>query len=301
MDEIDGRLLAALRIDGRARQRTLAEAAGISRAAAGARLARLLAEGTINVVGAVHPFVLGLASLAHLAIELDGPVRPVAEAIARLDEVPFVSITSGPAGLVAELRVRSPESLSATVAHVRGLPGVRVVSTNAYTSLLVDVLRPSGLPASRIDRTDIALLALLQDDGRMPYTVLGAVTGLSASAARARVRHLIDSNVVRIGPLPGAGSGAQELRLGIGVQLAGDGAAAAEAIGAMPAVRFLALTTGRYAAIGTVHATTLPELVGWTDDLRRLPGVVAVDSWMHLDLVKESYRVQLPRVTDDME
>ena len=130
---------------------------------------------------------------------------------------------------------------------------------------------------------------------------LGVATGLSASAARARVRHLIDTNVVRIGPLPGAGSGAQELRLGIGVQLTGDGTVAAAAISAMPAIRFLALTIGRYAAIGTVHATTLPELVAWTDDLRRLPGVVAVDSWMHLDLVKESYRVHLPGFADEIE
>lgn len=299
MDEIDGLLLAALRVDGRARHRELGLAAGISRAAAGARLQRLIGDRVLHVVGAVHPYVLGLQSLAHLAVELDGPARATADRIAALDEAPFVSMTSGPSSLVAELRVRSPEALAATISRVRQLDGVRAVSSNNYTSLTVDVLRPSGLPTSTIDRTDITLLALLQDDGRLPYSELGARTGLSASAARMRVRHLIDGNVVRVGPLLGARAGEREFRLGVGVQFRGEGTATMAALRSQPAMRFLAATTGRFDAIGTLHGASTPELVSALDAMRRMTGVTSVDSWMHLELVKESYRFDLSHALAD--
>lgn len=100
---------------------------------------------------------------------------------------------------------------------------------------------------------------------------------------------------MRVGPLLAAGAGAQDLRAGIGIQVRGDGATTMTALAAMPALRFLAATTGRFDAIGTIHGESMPVLVDALDEVRRMASVTSVESWMHLELVKESCRFDLSR------
>ena len=57
----------------------------------------------------------------------------------------------------------------------------------------------------------------------------------------------------------------------------------------MPEIRFLAATLGRYDLLATVHADSLADIVSVLDRLRALRPVLRLDSWVHLDTVKESY------------
>ncbi len=57
----------------------------------------------------------------------------------------------------------------------------------------------------------------------------------------------------------------------------------------MPSVIFVARTLGRFDVLVTVRAFSAAQLVELLDIVRAMPGVNAVESWAHLEVVKESY------------
>ena len=302
MDHVDAALISALRVDGRARQQELAATVGISRSAVALRLSAMLAAGTIRVVGVVHPSVLGLHCVAHISVTVDRPVRAVADQLAAAADTPFVSLVAGSVDLIAEVRVPDPTALAAAMARIRAVPGVRRVSTLTVTSLLVDVMRPTAGSAQDVDRVDRVLLDLLQTDGRMSYVEMSRRTALAVGTVRSRVRRLIDGGIIRVGVLVSAGVGEQEYAVGVGVNLSGGGGDPGSegeggsdgdvlrTLSARESTRFLATTTGRFDLVATVHAPTMARAVELVDEVRQLAGVSALESWVHLSVVKERYQ-----------
>ena len=289
VDEIDLRMMDALRADGRVGLSDLAASLGISRATTSKRLGSLLGGGEVQVVGIVHPATLGIRSLAHVSISVDQPVRPVATALAAIEQVPFVSLASGAFPLIAEARTRDDRELAAVLERIRGIDGVTTTETLSYTELVVDVLRPTRVENVELDRLDTTLLSLLQQDGRLSYTALGERADVSTGTARTRVLRLIEQGVVRIGALSKPGR-QREYDVGIGVRVRGRTSAATDLLADLPGVRFLAATLGRYDLLATVRATTLSAAVGQLDRIRALRPVLHLDSWVHLETVKEVYR-----------
>jgi hypothetical protein len=76
---------------------------------------------------------------------------------------------------------------------------------------------------------------------------------------------------------------------GFQVHLADDGADALSAIRDLDAVDFLARTIGRCDAIGTLITRTRADTIACLDRIRALDGVRDIESWTHLELVKEHY------------
>ena len=68
------------------------------------------------------------------------------------------------------------------------------------------------------------------------------------------------------------------------------------ALTGMPSVIFLARTLGRFDILATVRAFSAAQLVEVLDAVRALPGVRSLESWTHLDVVKESYASGLEAV-----
>ena len=282
------RIVEALRRDGRVSTHELADHLGLSRTTTARRLSHLLDGGFVSVVGLVHPLTIGIKSLAHISISVDRPVRRVAEAIAAMPEVPFVSLASGAFPLIAEARAHSDGDLATVLDRVRSVEGVRSTETLFYTELVVDVLRPTRADAVEIDRVDSRLLMQLQMDGRLSYTTLGERVGVSTGTARTRVLRMIDEGVVRIGAIARSGRDT-EFDVGVGISLRGPASTGGDLLSEMPEIRFLAATLGRYDLLATVHADSLADIVSVLDRLRALRPVLRLDSWVHLDTVKESY------------
>ena len=63
---------------------------------------------------------------------------------------------------------------------------------------------------------------------------------------------------------------------------------AVERIAAMSAVSYLSLTLSRWDAIGTVMAKSQGDVVREMDRLRTLEGVKELQSWTHLEILKEN-------------
>ena len=203
--------------------------------------------------------------------------------------MPFLSLTSGPYGLVAEIRSSSPRGIDAAVSELRVLPGVSGIDTLTYVEVMRDVIGPVGDVETNVDATDRALLGELQKDGRASYVDLAATVGLSPAGARRRVVRLIESKVVRVGAVVRHSGQDRQSAMGFGIRLVGDHHDVVAALSAMASVIFVARTLGRFDVLVTVRAFSARQLVELLDTVRALRGVRALESWTHLEVVKESY------------
>jgi DNA-binding Lrp family transcriptional regulator len=289
MDEVDEAIVALLEVDGRLTHRDIARAIGLSRSSAAIRVQRLLTSGQVVVRGVVHPAVIGRGSLAYVSLTVRGRAAPLAAEIARRDDVPFLSLTSGQYGLVAEVRAASPRDVDRTISELRSLDGVSGVDTLTYVEVVRDVIGPVGDVSTDVDAVDLALLRALQDDGRASYVDLAEVVGLSAAGARRRVVRLVESQVVRVGAVVRHSGQDRQSAMGLGIRLAGDHREVVDELKSMSSVIFVARTLGRFDVLVTVRAFSAAQLVELLDTVRALPGVNGIDSWAHLQVVKESY------------
>jgi DNA-binding Lrp family transcriptional regulator len=289
MDETDEAIVELLEVDGRLTHREIARTVGLSRSTAAARVQRLISSGQVVIRGAVHPAVLGRGALAHVSVTVHGPAAPVAAELARREDVPFLSLTSGLYALVAEIRASSPRGIDTAVAQLRALPGVSGVDTLSYVEVMRDVVGPVGDVVTTVDDVDRALLVELQKDGRASYVDLAQTVGLSAAGARRRVVRLLESSVVRVGAVVRHSGQDRQSAMGFGVRLAADHHDVVAALSAMSAVIFIARTLGRFDVLVTIRAFSSAQLVEVLDAVRGLPGVRGLETWTHLEVVKESY------------
>ncbi|AHK30441.1 putative HTH-type transcriptional regulator [Rhodococcus opacus PD630] len=289
--ELDSKLIAALQSNGRATYRELAATVGAPRAAVSTRVQTLLDTGTVSVVAVAHPELLGLKAMAHVSVAVSGPVGPVAEALCASEAAVYISAVSGQYNIIAELRVPSQQDLYDAIAAIRAEPGVRTVNTLYYADVIKGIFMPkSALRADvRLDAKDVALIELLERNGRMPFLELAERTGLSPSAARNRVNHLIDSTALRVGAVVKRRGGGRTLAMGIGVSLGSRDREACAQIEALPGIEFLARTLGRFDLIGTVAADSSGDLYSLAEHIRTIDGVMALETWTHLEVFKEHY------------
>ena len=140
LDDLDRRLLAALRQDGRASSAALARMLGVSRATVSARIDRLQQNGTIiGFTARVRDESDPLTIHAIALIEVEG--RTTDTVIRRLRGIPEIIAlhsTNGGWDLVAELRTASLGEFDRLLGLIRSIEGV----LNSQTSLLLSsVLR----------------------------------------------------------------------------------------------------------------------------------------------------------------
>lgn len=295
LDAVDAVLVRELQRDGRATFQALADRVGLSRTAVRARVQHLLETKVVRVVGIVHSTVIGTEAIGHLSVSVDGAARAAAQAIAGRAQVSFAALTAGPCDVVAEVRTRDDAALAAELDEIRRLPGVRTVEVFRAVYTARDpqsVVRDLG--EVTLDDIDWRLLRELQRDGRAPYTRLAQIIGLSQAATRARVVRLMRSGVIHVtGVADPRALGAVELG-GFGLVVTGSLNRAADEVARLPGVRHLATGFGRYDMVGRAEAVSSADLVRALDAVRCVPGVIVRESWHHLDVVKESYAVELP-------
>jgi DNA-binding Lrp family transcriptional regulator len=295
LDNNDVALLLALQRDGRASFESLSHEVGLSRTAVRARVERLLGGGVVRIVGVVHPWVYGLAAGGHVAVYHHGPARPVAEAIAELADVPFVSVVAGDCAVVAELRSADMTDLERAIAAIRAVPCVTRVSTAAYTRVVKDPsLPPRGLREADLDETDLRLIALLQADGRTSATELAERVRLSPGATRNRILRIMDAGVIHVGSLINPAMLGVTDVCGFELLLDGDPADILPKVAQLEDVNYLAAAIGRCDAVGTLLGRTRTHVLETLEQVRSLPGIRHVGSWTHLDRVKERYERPLP-------
>ena len=136
MDEVDQRLVAELRRDGRASLSELAERLGLSRATVRARMERLVAKGEIagfTVVTRGDVSAAPVRGLMMIGIEGRGGEKTMAR-LTGLPAVTAVHSTNGKWDLIVELATQTLLELDEVIYRIRNIEGVMRSETNLLLS-----------------------------------------------------------------------------------------------------------------------------------------------------------------------
>ena len=139
IDAIDARLLLKLAERPRATTVALADAAGIARNTAQARLARMEENGALDTVERrVRPEALGYPLTAFITAEVtQRRLAEVAGALAGLPEVLQVHGISGPADLLIHVAAADADDLYRVAGNILAVPGIERTSTALVMRQLV--------------------------------------------------------------------------------------------------------------------------------------------------------------------
>jgi Lrp/AsnC family transcriptional regulator, leucine-responsive regulatory protein len=126
LDDIDRRIIAALKADGRATNQRIARTLKIAPATVSARIRRLEDINAMRVVAVTDFSALGYRVLIAVGIEVQGrPAEEVAKDLATLDEVFAVHLVTGARDIEILVALRDIDEIEAfllrDIAKVRGI------------------------------------------------------------------------------------------------------------------------------------------------------------------------------------
>jgi Lrp/AsnC family transcriptional regulator for asnA, asnC and gidA len=145
-----------------------------------------------------------------------------------------------------------------------------------------------------MDDIDLAILSLLQRDGRKPYTEIASALGISEGTVRNRVYRLLEDQVIQIvGQVDPYHLGFDAPAImGVSVnplQLE----SAAQQISAFPEVSYLLMVSGSYDLIVEAMCRDREHLANFLNQkLRQVPGVQSVHSFLILRTLKADYEIR---------
>lgn len=291
MDQLCKRIITILRRHGRISYSDIARELNTTRDHVASRINPLIKSGELRVIAAPHPRVLGLLVSAHLSIKVSGDTLPIIKVLDRLDSMFFVSVATGPYQIIAETGLPNMAELRRQISMIRALEGVTQVQVLLYERVLSSFFlreEPESFDYD-LDNVDIAIITVLQQDGRASYADIAQKVGLSLSGCRIRVQRLLESGVMQIGAIKQRSDMTDELLFGIGINAHGDLCDVTSLISAEPGLEFMARTVGRYDVVATVNFDSLRDFNETISKLLRLPSIAYCEHWLHVQIARERY------------
>jgi len=136
LDDVCKAIIEELQQDGRRSYAAIGKVVGLSEAAVRQRVQRLIDNNVMQVVAVTDPLELGFARQAMIGITAQGELEPIADQLAKLDEVDYVVITAGSFDLLAEVVCESDEHLLEVLSHrIRAIDNVVSTETFMYLKL----------------------------------------------------------------------------------------------------------------------------------------------------------------------
>ena len=128
MDELDAKIIATLRQDGRASNAGIARIAGVSE---GTVRRRLIDEERIFVAAIPNPDMMGNPFEALIGVRVDPDKADIAaELMASMDELSWVTVSTGPYDIYGWVTLPSPSALNQFLrTKVATIPGVQRTET----------------------------------------------------------------------------------------------------------------------------------------------------------------------------
>jgi DNA-binding Lrp family transcriptional regulator len=202
-------VIGMLQQNGRRPFRQMALDLGTSEKQIRTTVRRLQDSGLIQIAAVSFPPLLGYRGMANVAMRVNAghSVRAAAEALARIEAVDYVSITSGRYDLFVDVVCRDRAALLACLEQeVRTIPGLEAIQTFLYLGFPYQAPRGLGRlePDSsasehpRFNETDRLIVDELVADGRVAYPEIARRLDISEAQVRQRVKRLTDAGAIRI-------------------------------------------------------------------------------------------------------
>jgi Lrp/AsnC family transcriptional regulator for asnA, asnC and gidA len=126
IDDLDRRIIEELREDGRRSHAELARRLGVAESTVRNRVSRLLSDGYMQVVALTNLASLGYSVDVIINVQVkSGTLNEVAEALAQMDEVRFVGLTTGTYDMTISASFHSTDELYQFISERLGTtPGI---------------------------------------------------------------------------------------------------------------------------------------------------------------------------------
>lgn len=143
---------------------------------------------------------------------------------------------------------------------------------------------------SGLDDTSLAIIEILQHDGRRSYRAIAEEVGLSEAAVRQRVQRLLGAGVMQIVAVTDPLEVGLKRQALVGVRADGDLTEVADRLAELPEVDYVVITAGSYDLIAEVVCADDASLLEILNhNIRSLPGVRSTETMVYLKLVKQTY------------
>ncbi len=144
----------------------------------------------------------------------------------------------------------------------------------------------------KVDKTDLAIIRILQKDGRRPYAEIAAELGLAPSTVQQRATRLIESGLVLITAVTDPATIGYPVAATLALKVEGtrllEAAAAIEKFGE---VGYVVLCTGPYDMLIEVGCRDNEELLNFiSGKLAKVKGVRETETFLYLRIVKNTYQ-----------
>jgi len=135
MDQIDLDIISFLQSDGRTPFTDIAKALEVSEGTVRNRVARLLQDRVLQIVGMVDPYRLGFDAPAVISVSVQPPLlESVANTISKFPEVSYLIMVSGEFDLLVEVMCKDRDHLATFLNEkLLRVPGI----TNSQTSMVL--------------------------------------------------------------------------------------------------------------------------------------------------------------------
>jgi Lrp/AsnC family transcriptional regulator for asnA, asnC and gidA len=145
--------------------------------------------------------------------------------------------------------------------------------------------------ATQLDDLDRRIIAILQTDGRRPYSQMAEELNIPPSSVRYRVQRLEESGVLQIVGIADPLSIGFDRMAMIGIRVrAGAVQDVCKALAEVPETSYVIMTTGRFDVLAEVICRDTAHLTDLlTNRLQHLDGVVSTESFLVLGIHKLAY------------
>lgn len=130
IDDLDRGIIKLLSKDGRMPFSEIANHLKVTEKTIRQRYKNLVSDQIIEVVGVVNPIAIGLKEGAIIQIKpIQGYIKKITELLKEMEEVRFITITSGPYPILIQINVRSQDDIRKSLLKLDELDGILEINS----------------------------------------------------------------------------------------------------------------------------------------------------------------------------
>ncbi|GAA2234324.1 Lrp/AsnC family transcriptional regulator [Herbiconiux moechotypicola] len=293
VDDTDLKIQALLRDDGRMAFADIGMAVGLSADAVRTRVGRLVSDGVLRIIGAVHPSTLGYFAIGTAWLSYPGRVSELALRLQRMPNITYMTEVLGPYNVLLEIAGHDDDELARTLQEITDLnPDIRVRDVwrtleyhKWHSQGRPDEPGPdssSAIPHDQLSESDIRLLRVLVQNPRASYRELAAEVDESYWNVRRRVQQLFSTHTIRPTAMLDRTATGRAVVGNMGIRLAGDVDSALRTIADMDEVNIVSWQTGMFNTLAEFACRSQEDVGRLSRAIASIPSVTEVQVWPYV-------------------